>query len=91
MALLNTTGSIGVVIEAFNNNITGGVFLTFLFIILILVILLIAFRLPVEMIALIISPLIIILMTYRSEFYVLGGAILIIFAIIFATKFFIKT
>jgi len=91
MALLNTTGSIGIVIESFNNNITGGLFLTFLFILLIIIILLIAFRLPVEMIALIISPIVIILMTYMSEFYVIGGAILIMFAIIFATKFFIKT
>lgn len=91
MALLNITGPVGGVIDAVTTNITGIEFLTFLFILLVLIVLLIAFRLPMEIIALIVSPIVIILMAYNSAFYAIGGAMLIIFAVLFATKFFIKT
>jgi len=91
MVLINTTEPIGAVINSMSTNITGLPFLTYLFIILILVALLIAFRLNFDLIALIVSPVVIILMTYDSSFYVIGGAILMIFAVVFATKFFIKT
>ena len=91
MALLNATGSIAIVINSLTSNITGLDFLTYLFILIVIIVLLIAFRLPVEVIALVVSPIVIILMAYNSAFYVVGGAMLMIFAIIFATKFFIKT
>lgn len=91
MVLVNSTGPIGIIINSFTTNITGVEFLTFLFILLILIILLIAFRLPIEMIALIVSPVVIIIMAYNSAFYAVGGALLILFAVLFAKKFFIKT
>lgn len=90
MALYNTSSSIGTVLNSLTNNITGGEFITFLFIIILLIIILVSFRLPVEVIAIVISPVLIVLMTYNSNFYVLGGGVLIVLAILMAQKFFIK-
>ena len=89
MVFFNETGTLGVVLVAITNNITGSLFLTVLFLTFIIVALFAAFRVPIEVTALMIMPFLLVAMAYQSEFIAFGGVALIYMAVIFVKNFFL--
>ena len=90
MTLFDTTGAIYLIIEAITNNITGSIFLTLLFIMLLIIASLLIFGVPPELSIILIAPLILVVMSYMGEFLAVGGIMLIWLAIIFGRRFFIR-
>lgn len=86
----NETGIMGQAIYLMTVNITGSLFLTLLLMVLFFMACFMMFRLPVELTALFILPLLIILMAYQGEFLAIGGVITVYLAIIFAKNFLIR-
>jgi hypothetical protein len=82
MALLNTSGALGSILYYFSLNITGSEFLTQLFILFLFFIFGVGFRLPNELIAVFLLPIVLVLMAYASSFYSIGGIILIYIGIL---------
>jgi len=90
MAITNSTGTIGIIIDAITTNITGDPFLTMIFIFLIAITLFAILRVPLELSSILVVPLAIIMMVYSKQFVAIGGALLIYLGLIFAKRFFIK-
>lgn len=91
MTFVNASGVIGQMLSQGSTNLTGDLFSTIMLIFLILLVVAVAFRMTFEFIVIIFMPMIIILMAYYSEWYVVGGAFLIFLAVLFARNFFIQS
>lgn len=87
---INQTGTLGIIFNYATTNITGSPFLTLLFLTLIIMAFFMAFRLPVEASSLFILPMLLVYMSFFSEFIAVGGVFLIYIALILAKNFFIK-
>lgn len=85
---INNTGVIGVVISSMTNNVTGSLFLTLLYIMIVLVALCLGAGLPIEWTLIIMLPLLIVTMAYSSDFLSVGGFALMYLGIIFAKNWF---
>lgn len=90
MVFINTSSSVGAIVVAFTNNVTGSLFLTLLMIVIVLTLFASIFRIPLEISATVILPLLLAYMAYSSEFMVVGGVMLIYLAVIFAKMFFLN-
>lgn len=88
--LLNETGIIGKGLELATINITGSLFITLLCVIILIFALFFMVRLPLELTAILILPLLILLMSYNIAFVTIGGLFLIYVALIVAGNFFIR-
>ena len=88
--LYNTTGTIGQIITYMTYNVTGDLFTTLLTIVILITILAISLRIPLEFTSILILPLLITIMAYSGQFIQIGGVILIYLALILAKNFFFK-
>ena len=73
---INQTGTIGVIMGAVTNNITGSYFITLLGLMVIILLFFMVFRLPVEATVIFILPLCLVFMAFYGEFLVIGGLLL---------------
>jgi len=87
---INNTGSIGILFQYLTINITGSEIISIISIFLLFIVLALLFKMPVELIMLIILPIMFVFMAYYSGFLIFGGLILIALAIMFALNYFIK-
>jgi len=90
MVLLNTTGVLGTVIQYATLDLTGSLFLTLLGVVMLLLLLCLLFRIPVEFSAILVLPLLLGLMAYMTEFVAIGGVFLIYLGVIVGKNFFFK-
>ena len=84
MSLFNVTGIIGQVAEGLTVNVTGSLFLTLLFIVTGLVVVLLMFRVPLVFQAILLTPILLTLMALTGEFLAFGGVALILMGATFA-------
>lgn len=83
MVAINTTNEMAVVLEYLTYNVTGDMFLSLLFFMLIVMGLALAFRIPIEWTAVIIFPLLLGLLAVTGQFLpVIGGFIFFIAVLI---------
>lgn len=87
--LFNDTGTIGIIINAVNTNITGSQFLTFLLIIAVILMFFLAFRIPLEASVLLVLPLILTFLAYSNDLYAVGGVVLIYVGVLWAKNWLI--
>jgi len=71
--MINETSVIGSVIVAITNNVTGSEFITYFVILLLLYLVGMLFRIPIQVIPALQLPVLIILMSQMSEFMAIGG------------------
>lgn len=90
MAFINTTDVIGQVIMYSVINITGSLFLSLLCVVMGLIALSLAFRMPIELTIPVITPLLIAIMAYTADFMTVGGVALIYIAVLMFKWFFIR-
>jgi hypothetical protein len=88
--LLNETGELGIFLQLMTLNLTGSLFLSLLFLVIGVIVVFAAFRIPIEATMIIVIPLLITIMAYTSEFLPVGGLIIIYVAFLFAKNFVIK-
>lgn len=88
--LLNTTGTLGVVINYATVYITGSLFVTLLGIVFGLLLLCLLFRIPMEFTAVLVLPLLLGVGAYVSEFTAIVGVFLIYMGILIGKNFFFK-
>jgi len=86
---INETGMIGDLLSQMN-NITGGWFVTLLFIVLVVIAIAFMLRVPLEYTAIFIFPLLLVLMSFTSEFLAVGGVFLIYLGLLLANHFFFR-
>jgi hypothetical protein len=82
--IYNDAGLIGMVLEGLTRDITGSLFFTFLLIVTFMVVIMLAFRIPIEFQALIIAPLLFTLMAFYQEWLAIGGVLAIFMGVLFA-------
>lgn len=91
MALpFNTTGEAAVVIEALTNNITGDVFLSLFAIIVVVLALAMAARIPIEWTGLVVYPVILALVAITNDFLPVLGILIFYTSILLAKNFIYK-
>ncbi len=88
MVLVNSSGTLGMVIVEFTNNVTGSFFLTGLLALTLLLALFLLFNIPFEASIILVLPFILVLMAYNSNFLAVGGLALIYLAVLFVRMFF---
>lgn len=88
MVFINYSGSGGLLFSEFFNNVAGSVFLGVLIIVMLITALFMLFGVPVEVVAILIMPLLLVCMAYTSEFLAIGGVGLIYLAVILVRMFF---
>jgi hypothetical protein len=88
--LYNSSGSFGVILDAFTYNVTGSLFLTLLAMVIILLAFCLMFKIPLEYSVIILMPLLITIMAYSSDFKAVGGVMIIYLAILVAKWWIIK-
>lgn len=84
---LNETGTIGVIYNAFTYNVTGSELLTLIAIIGFIMICFMIFRVPIELSAVLVMPMLIIMTAYTQSFYTIFGIGLIYLGFISAKYF----
>lgn len=89
VTLFNESSSFGMIYNAVNTNITGSVFLTLLLIVFAIILLFLAFRLPLEASAILVLPLLITFLAFESSLYTIGGVTLIYLGVLWAKNWLI--
>lgn len=79
---LNESGVVYVIITKINTNITGDESVTFFSLIALAIVIMSAFRIPLEVQALLLVPLVLVLMAYSSTYLLFGGIVLAFIAFI---------
>lgn len=79
--LYNTTGTLGVILDAITNNITGSLFLTLFLLVVMFVLLLFVMRVPFQFQPVLLLPFLLTLMAFTGEFMLIGGLALILLGI----------
>lgn len=87
MAFINWTESVGIVIGNATQYTTGSMFLTLLFILMILIGLALMFGIKLEFTAILILPLMLGYMAYYSEFVAVGMVIIIYLGLLITKNF----
>ena len=90
MMFVNKTGTIGLLLEQSINNVTGSFYGSLFLAILFLLFICILLRIPTEYSLVLITPFILLLMSFNSSFMLIGGLFLIYLAIIFTKQFFLN-
>ena len=86
--MFNETNLVGIFIIQFTNNITGDIFLTLLTIFLFIFMFFLAMRIPIELTAILIVPLLIIYMSEGGAGWeTITGAILLYLGVMFGRYF----
>lgn len=67
---INTTGTLGVILQAGTNNVTGSLFLTLLTILIFLIIIGVMFQIPLEFLSVIILPVCLTCASYYNDFLI---------------------
>jgi len=88
MVFVNESGIISVLLVNATNNLTGDIFLTLLGLVIIIIAFFLMFRIPVELTAILILPLMLTFMSFYGNFVAIGGVLLIYVAFILAKNFF---
>lgn len=88
--LINQTGIIGQSFTALTTNVTGTVFLSGLLVLIVLFIIAMIFRLPLELTGIFLLPIILVFMAFETGWVAIGGITLIYLAVVVARNFFIK-
>lgn len=89
MALFNETDIFGILIVNFTNNVTGDIFLSLFMIMFLIFMFFVALRIPIELTAVIMLPLLITFMAYAGGNWLpVAGIFLLYLAILFARFFF---
>lgn len=88
--IFNSTGLMGIMIGKASTDIFGSLVITFLSVILILFLLMLVFRIPMEYSLIFILPLLIVLMAYDSTFRIIGGIIIFILAMFLTVIWFLN-
>ena len=87
MVFINETGLMATLLVEATNNITGNIFITLLGLMMIIIVLFLSFRIPVELTAIFILPMMLTFMAFYGDFIAIGGALLIYIGFIFAMNF----
>jgi len=90
MVLFNESNVIGELIVYMNVNVTGSLFLTLLFLVIMLLAVCALFRIPMEFSALFILPLLLAIMTDVGEFLAVGGIFLMYLGVLLAKNLWFK-
>ena len=85
---INETGTIGVIYQAININITGSDFLTMLGVTLFIMFCFFLFRIPVEASVILIMPILFIFMAFSSNFLAIVGVMIIYMVILLVKNWF---
>lgn len=88
--LINTTNGIGSMVVYLTNNVTGSLFLTLMFIVILVLAFAMILRVPMEFSAVFVLPLLIGIMAYYGEFVSVGGVFIIYLAIILSKNLWFK-
>lgn len=88
MVFVNETQAIGLWFGVMNNDMTGSAFLSAMLILVVLMFVGFAFRLPLEYQSAYILPLMLVYMAYSDEFLVVGGVILLFMSVVFSKYIF---
>jgi len=91
MVFIDPNGSIGIITTAITTNITGYSSLTYLFISIVIIAFMLVFRIPIELALIFTLPFLIVMMAFDSFFLAIGGAALILTALVFARLLFSNT
>lgn len=81
---INETGIIAQLLANMDVTVTGSFYLSVFLLMIFLILIGIIFRLPVQLLALLTTPLAVVLMSSRSEFMVIGVVVLLIDGFILA-------
>jgi hypothetical protein len=84
---INETGVIGIIIEGSVQYITGSLDSSLFLIFLILILMTIGFRIPIEIGLLIVFPLVLVIMSYMDSWVLIGGCMLVFFAVLIVKHF----
>ena len=76
------------ILNGFTNDISGSWFLTFLLVILVLMLIALALRIPLEFTAVIVMPLLLAMLSFSSDFTGVAGVFVIYLGILLAKNFF---
>lgn len=87
---INTTGTLGIILQEGTNNITGNLFLTLFTILIILIIIGVMFQIPLEFLAVIILPLCLACASVYNTFLIPVVIILIYFSTIISKNWIFK-
>ena len=90
MTFINYDDSIGMLFQMVTDNLTGSEFLTILLIVLFLMGLTMAFRMPLEFSIVAVLPILLVSVFYVSNIFIVFGIGLIYLAIILGKKFFLN-
>jgi hypothetical protein len=90
VTIFNETGLMGIMIGKASTDIFGSLVITFLSVILILFLLMLVFKIPMEYSLIFILPLLIVLMAYDSTFRIIGGIIIFILAMFLTIIWFLN-
>lgn len=88
--LINATSTLYAVVQGMTTDITGNIVLTFLFFLLLTISFSVALRIPMEWGIIFTIPLAIALMAFNGAFLAVGGALLLLIALIIAKNYFIQ-
>lgn len=88
--LFNESNVIGNLIVYMNSNVTGSLFLTLLFVVILLLAICALFRIPMEFTAIFVLPFLLAVMTDMGEFLGVGGVFLIYLGILVAKNLWFK-
>lgn len=90
MTFINESGSVGIIVTYMTNNITGSLFLTMMMAVIVLICICFLFRLPIELSAIVVLPMLLVIMTEVGDFLAVGGVFLIYAGILFAKNLWLK-
>lgn len=86
--LFNASDTIGQGIILFNQNISGGMFLTLLLFIIVLIVMAFALKISPTFVLLLLFPLVIVFVAFNMQFLVIGGIFAIMMGMILGYNFF---
>lgn len=89
MVFVNDSGTVGVIYNAINTNITGSAFLTLLFIVALVLLLFLAFRIPIEGSTILVLPMLLTFLAFEESLFTIGGVFLIYVGVLFAKNWLI--
>lgn len=87
MTFYNETGLVWTILSSVTET-TGSLFVTLLLIIFVILILCAVLRIPMELSAILIMPLLLVLMAYSGDFFAVGGVVLLYLGVLLARNFF---
>lgn len=87
---VNQSDYVGILISSFTANVTGSLFITLLFIIIMSIMLAMMFRLPIEASSILVIPLMIVILAYYGNVMPVVGGFLIFLGIILSKAFFFR-